>query len=82
MLMKASNPEFKRYSKEIKLSLGVSLHPPDKRRRDIDNPIKILLDSLQRADVFEDDNQIARLLVEKKDIIPEGKVIVTIEVLT
>lgn len=48
-----------------RLMVSVILYPPDKRRRDIDNPIKILLDSLQRACVFEDDSQIDRLLVER-----------------
>ncbi len=60
------------------ISLEVQLHSPDNRKRDIDNPIKPLLDALQKAGVFDDDYQVARLLVERKDIIPGGKVIVRI----
>lgn len=48
------------------LSVRVELYPADNRRRDIDNPLKALLDSLTFAGVWEDDSQIVRLLVEKK----------------
>ncbi len=63
----------------IALEVHVDLYPPDKRRRDIDNSLKVLLDSLQRGGLIEDDSQIHRLVVEKKSIIPQGKVIVRIE---
>ena len=48
------------------LSVRVELYPADNRRRDIDNPLKALLDSLTFAGVWEDDSQIVHLLVEKK----------------
>lgn len=60
------------------ISVEVLLHPPDARKRDIDNPIKPILDSLQRAGLFDDDYQIACLLVRRMIIIPKGKVIVRI----
>lgn len=56
------------------ISITVYLHPPDKRKRDIDNPIKVLLDSLVRAGLIKDDSQISRLLIERRDIIEKGKV--------
>lgn len=59
--------------------MGLYLHPPDKRKRDIDGPIKVLLDSLQRGGLIKDDYQISRLLIERMDIIDQGKVIVHIE---
>jgi crossover junction endodeoxyribonuclease RusA len=62
----------------IALDLTIGLHPPDKRRRDIDNNIKIILDSLVRGGLLVDDVQIARLLIERREIISQGKVIVTI----
>jgi crossover junction endodeoxyribonuclease RusA len=60
------------------ISVEVYLHSPDNRKRDIDNPCKVLLDSLQKAGVYDDDNQICRLLVQRMDIIPKGKVFVRI----
>lgn len=57
---------------EQRLMVSVVLYPPDKRRRDIDNPIKLLLDSLQRANVYVDDSQIDRLLIERGTQIKAG----------
>lgn len=65
----------------IRLEVWVSLHPPNKRRSDIDNRIKILLDSLQRGGLIANDYQIARLIVERKGIITGGAVIVTIKII-
>ena len=59
----------------IELEAVLWVHPPDKRRSDIDNRIKLVLDSLQRADVFINDYQISRLVVERKDIIKGGQII-------
>lgn len=67
------------YSSTISLEVTIDLYPPDNRRRDIDNGIKIIFDSLQRGGLIEDDFQIARLLVTRRDIIPKGKVIVRIQ---
>jgi crossover junction endodeoxyribonuclease RusA len=64
---------------ESTISLSVHLHVPDKRKRDIDGPIKVLLDSLQRGGLIKDDYQISRLLIERMDIIDQGKVVVKIE---
>ena len=41
-----------------RLEAQVMLYPPDKRKRDIDNPIKCLLDSMEHGRVYENDNQI------------------------
>ena len=40
---------------------------PDKRRRDLDNLLKALLDSLTAAGVWIDDSQIADLRIRKSD---------------
>lgn len=61
------------------ISMEIHAYPPDKRKRDLDGILKVLLDALQRAGVYDDDFQIARLYVERKNTIAEGKVIVRIE---
>jgi crossover junction endodeoxyribonuclease RusA len=66
-------------SATISLELCVDLHPPDKRRRDIDNGLKVLCDSLVRGGLILDDSQIHRLVVEKKSIIAQGKVVIRIQ---
>ena len=60
------------------LEVCIDLFPPDRRRRDIDNVQKALLDSLQHGGAYEDDSQIVRLVIEKREVFPGGRVIVTI----
>jgi Holliday junction resolvase RusA-like endonuclease len=58
------------------LCVRVEVHPPDGRRRDLDNTMKSLLDSLQHGGAYEDDSQIVDLHAIKRPIEPEGKVVV------
>ncbi len=63
-------------SKEIVLI--VQVFPPDKRKRDLSNILKVLEDSLVKGGCFEDDSQICRLVVERCYIIKHGQIIVRI----
>lgn len=65
-------------SKEFTFEVSIALYPPDNRRRDIDNVLKVLLDGLVHAHVMKDDSQIERLIVQKMGCIPLGQVIVDI----
>jgi len=56
----------------ISLEVHMDVYPPDHRARDVDNIIKPCLDSLQRAGVIANDFQIARLVVQRCEIIPQG----------
>lgn len=60
------------------LSVHVIACPPDRRRRDLDNLQKALLDALQHGGAYIDDSQIDRLEVERGPVVAGGKVIVTI----
>jgi crossover junction endodeoxyribonuclease RusA len=62
------------------LELAVDVFPPDRRRRDLDNLQKALLDALAHGGAYLDDSQIARLTIERKQVVPEGKVRVRLEV--
>jgi crossover junction endodeoxyribonuclease RusA len=62
-----------------RLSVSAEFYPPDKRKRDLDNHWKSLLDALTHAKVWEDDSQIDYLLAKRGHKVPAGMVIVTIE---
>ena len=48
-----------------RLSVIIEAFPPDRRRRDLDNILKSLLDSLQYAGVYADDSQIDALTIKR-----------------
>ena len=52
------------------LELEIELYPPDRRRRDVDNSLKCLLDSLAHAGLYQDDSQIHKLTVTKREPLP------------
>lgn len=57
-----------------KYHLTLFVSPPDKRRHDLDNVAKGILDALQTAGLFEDDYQVWRLDLERCAVTPGGKV--------
>jgi len=61
-----------RYSGEV--AVYVFAHPPDRRKRDLDNITKALLDALVGAGVLKDDHQVAVLYVERRPFERSGKV--------
>lgn len=61
-----------------RLAVTIRLWAPDKRKRDIDNTAKAILDSLAKAYVFGDDEQIDRLEIERCGVCGRGRAEVTI----
>lgn len=61
-----------------RLHVAITLHPPDNRRRDVDNYLKAPLDALTHAGVWADDSQIDRLSVQRGDNRPGGMAVVVI----
>lgn len=64
------------------LEVSIQVHPPDRRRRDLDNCLKSLLDAMQHGGVYHDDSQIVRLAIEKCPPTPGGKTLVRIRELS
>lgn len=61
-----------------RVELKIDVYPPDKRRRDLDNVLKALLDGLRTAGVYEDDSQIDHLDVLRCGVFPGGKCVLEI----
>lgn len=64
---------------EGRLAVTVWLFPPDKRRRDLDNACKALLDSLVHAGVMADDELIDELHIFRRDKVKDGMARVSIQ---
>jgi crossover junction endodeoxyribonuclease RusA len=56
-----------------RIALAMDAFPPDRRRRDLDNIQKPVLDALERAGIYEDDSQIDLLLTRRREVVPSGR---------
>lgn len=63
---------------EDRVSVSVYLYPPDLRRRDIDNILKGIFDSLTKAGIWNDDSQVDKLHVYRMEKIKGGKCLIKI----
>lgn len=65
-----------------RVRVQIEASPPDRRRRDIDNIVKPLLDALAHAGVYEDDCQIDELHVKRGEVTKDGETLVIVEEIT
>ena len=62
---------------DCELKMEIHAYPPDRRRRDVDNLLKAIFDSLQHGGIYKDDSQIKDFEFYTKELErPHGKVIV------
>ncbi|MBT0725127.1 RusA family crossover junction endodeoxyribonuclease [Rosenbergiella sp. S61] len=61
------------------VQITLKLSPPDKRRRDLDNYLKAIFDSLTHAGVWEDDSQIKHMDIGWSDIVKGGAAEISIQ---
>lgn len=63
---------------ECRLVVTVNVYSPDRRKRDLDNLGKSLLDAMTKARIWVDDSQIDRLSFERREVVSGGYVRVEI----
>ncbi|AIK95926.1 RusA family crossover junction endodeoxyribonuclease [Candidatus Odyssella acanthamoebae] len=61
-----------------RLEVVLATYPPDRRKRDLDNLLKVVFDSLQKAMVYEDDSQIDKITIQRFQVIKGGNIEVEI----
>lgn len=62
------------------IELHLEAYPPDRRRRDLDNLMKCVLDAMQYAGAYQDDSQIVKISAEKhKPMPPDGMLYIRIK---
>jgi crossover junction endodeoxyribonuclease RusA len=57
-----------------RIALCMDAFPPDRRRRDLDNIQKSVIDAMQHAGMYEDDSQIDLLLTRRGEVIKAGRI--------
>lgn len=61
-----------------RLTVEIHASPPDRRKRDLDNIQKVLIDALMHAGLFDDDSQIDDLRIVRGPVVKGGQVRVRI----
>lgn len=61
-----------------RLCVDAILYPPDRRKRDLDNYMKALLDALTHSGIWGDDDLIDQLQIYRGEITPSGCILVEI----
>ena len=56
-----------------RVHVAITAHPPDARRRDLDNTLKATLDAMQYAGVYVDDAQVDHLSIERGAVEKGGR---------
>lgn len=76
--MVASKKVQNSFPKDVTLDFTMHAHPPDNRKRDLDNLAKIVCDALQDARVYINDSQIKIIHMEMLEARKGGMITVTI----
>lgn len=62
-----------------RLSVSLEIYPPDKRRRDVDNLLKVTFDVLTKAEVWVDDSLVDELYLKRFQVDYRPRIDVTIK---
>lgn len=62
-----------------RVAVFITMRPPDHRRRDVDNYLKVLFDSITKSGLWDDDSQVDLLSIERGKNTPQGMMVVRIQ---
>ena len=62
-----------------RIALCMDAFPPDRRRRDLDNIAKSVLDALEHAGVYKDDSQVDLLVTRRRGPVKGGRLDIRID---
>lgn len=69
----------KRFTKNQRMKMILEVYPPDARRRDLDNIVKIIQDVLTDIKIYKDDCLIDDLHILRREVErPNGRVVATL----
>ena len=57
---------------DARISLTIAVYPPDKRKRDLDNLLKPLIDAMGGAGLFTNDEQIDEIMITREAVDIDG----------
>lgn len=61
-----------------RLHVEINAHPPDRRKRDLDNLPKAVLDALTHGGLWDDDEQIDDLHVRRCGVVNGGEIVIRV----
>jgi|TARA_R110000823_G_scaffold132872_3_gene261476 crossover junction endodeoxyribonuclease RusA len=63
---------------EKRLAISVVIHPRSKRKFDLDNTLKAILDALMKAGMYNDDSQIDYIEIARGEAVKNGKAVINL----
>jgi len=61
-----------------RLAISVVIHPRSKRKFDLDNTLKAILDALMKAGMYNDDSQIDYIEIARGEAVKNGKAVINL----
>jgi crossover junction endodeoxyribonuclease RusA len=61
-----------------RLAISVVIHPRSKRKFDLDNTLKAILDALMKAGMYNDDSQIDYIEIARGEAVKKGKAVINL----
>ena len=62
-----------------RVSVDIVANPPDRRRRDLDNMLKAVLDALEHSKIYDNDSQIDDLRIRRGEVVKDGNLEIRIK---